>query len=64
VIPTKDLNAEIAEGDFRPLDIRKTPFNVPGQVIFSFVGPKTFSKQKRRFFPSWKKNVILVTSSQ
>ncbi len=63
VIPTKDLNIDITDGEFRPLDLRQPPFNVQATAIYSFVGPKAFSKSERKFFPAWKKQVLLITSS-
>lgn len=58
--PRKDINASIATGEFRPLDLRLRPFNVPGVAIYGFKGPKTFSRSTRSFFPAWEKIVLLV----
>jgi len=32
----------------------------PAKVVYSFSGPKVFSWRQRKFFPPWKKLVILV----
>jgi hypothetical protein len=61
-IPEKDVNANIAMGDFRPLDILRDPFSSNGAVVYSFDGPKSFSFQTRKMFPAWRKNVVLLTS--
>jgi hypothetical protein len=61
VIPVETLNASIVSGEFRPLDLRKKPFGVNGAVVHAFTGPKVFSRSTRSFFPSWKKQVLLIT---
>ncbi len=58
--PLKDVNAEIKTGEFRPLDLRKKPYGIKGSIVYDFSGPKTFSKSERKFFPAWKKFVMLV----
>lgn len=60
--PLNDINIEIEDGGFRPLDLRAKPYNVDGTVVFAFDGPKTFSRSSRKFFPAWKKHVLLVTN--
>jgi SAM-dependent methyltransferase len=60
VEPTKDLNANVLTGEFRPLDLRQKPFNIKGSVILDFSGPKQYSKQTRKFFSAWRKQVLLV----
>ena len=59
VEPSADINAEIEDGDFRPLDVRAKPFNVKASAVYAFEGPKTFSRSSRKFFPAWKKQVLL-----
>ena len=54
------VNSEIEMGGFRGIDVRKRPFSVDGKVVYSFSGPKVFSWRRRKFFPSWKKLVVLV----
>lgn len=61
VEPIANLNAKIGDGDFRPLDLRLKPFNLKSTVVYSFTGPKTFSRSSRKFFPAWKKQVLLIT---
>lgn len=60
--PRNDVNIDIEDGGFRPLDLRAKPYNVNGTVVFAFDGPKTFSRSARKFFPAWKKHVLLVTN--
>lgn len=62
ILPTSDINADIADGDFRPLDLRLKPFNVQAVAAYAFDGPKTFSRSSRKFFPAWKKQVLLVAN--
>jgi SAM-dependent methyltransferase len=59
-LPTSDINTDIEAGGFRPLDLRAEPFGVDGKVVYTFSGPKTLSWSERKFFPSWKKHVLLV----
>lgn len=58
--PRGDINASIATGEFRPLDLRQKPFDIPGVAVYDFKGPKSFSKSTRKFFPAWEKLVLLV----
>lgn len=60
ILPTSDINAAIATGEFRPLDLRKAPFDLNAKVVHTFVGPKSFSWKTRKLFPAWKKLVLLV----
>jgi SAM-dependent methyltransferase len=60
--PRNDINIDIEEGGFRPLDLRAQPYNVPATAVYSFDGPKEFSRSARRFFPAWKKLVLLVAN--
>jgi hypothetical protein len=62
VLPESSLNASISTGSFRPLDLRKTPFNFPATAVYSFTGSKIYSWRKRMYFPAWKKVVLLVTN--
>ncbi len=62
VIPAEDLNRPIKTGEFRPLDIRLKPFNVHGAVVYTFTGPKAFSQSEMKFFPSWRKQVLLIVN--
>jgi SAM-dependent methyltransferase len=62
--PANDLNIEIEEGGFRPLDLRAKPYNVKGAAVYAFSGPKTFSRSARKFFPAWKKQVVLFTNER
>lgn len=61
IIPTDELNKDIEAGGFRPLDLRKPPFNLAATTCYSFTGPKSFSRSERKFFPAWKKAVLLVS---
>jgi len=58
--PLSDLNRAISSGEFRPLDISKSPFNLKAATIHTFTGPRVFSKTTRTFFPAWRKHVQLV----
>ena len=60
ILSPEPVNSDIGAGGFRGLDIRKAPFCVDAKVVYSFSGPKVFSWRQRRFFPAWKKLVILV----
>ena len=54
-------NGDIADGDFRPLDLRLPPFNLPADEVFAF-------SQQRPFWlapfksPDWTKRVLLFSS--
>jgi SAM-dependent methyltransferase len=55
------VNSDIDTGDFRPLDIRKPPFEVVANEEFSFENsrPLLFGRFMR---PRWRKSVLLVES--
>jgi SAM-dependent methyltransferase len=59
--PKSRLNREIKTGKFRPLDLRRPPFNVQAECLLTFAGPRAFSWRTLKFFPAWEKNVLLVT---
>jgi SAM-dependent methyltransferase len=63
ILPTEDINKQIANGEFRPLDLRSKPFGVSASVVHTFVGPKSFSWSTRKMFPAWKKLVLLVDNT-
>jgi len=58
--PRSRVNAEIENGDFRPLDLRLPPYRLEAQCVMSFEGPSTFSWRKLRRYPAWRKAVLLV----
>jgi SAM-dependent methyltransferase len=60
ISPEETVNDDVATGEFRPLDLRRPPYDVPAEVVLEFAGPRTFSRKTRRFFPAWKKLVLLV----
>jgi hypothetical protein len=57
--PQDRLNLDIQTGDFRPLDIRKQPFNFNAKRVLHFIGPRK-NIYKLNFQPSWEKNVLLI----
>ncbi|HYH74965.1 MAG TPA: class I SAM-dependent methyltransferase [Candidatus Saccharimonadales bacterium] len=62
VLPAEDINKSITAGDFRPLDLRQAPYNVKAAAVHTFVGKKNFSRTTNKFFPAWKKHVLLITN--
>jgi SAM-dependent methyltransferase len=58
--PLEDINKSINDGEFRPLDIRKEPFNQSATSVYAFTGPKSIAWKQRKVFPSWKKLVLHV----
>jgi SAM-dependent methyltransferase len=59
VLPEEELNKPIKSGEFRPLDLRKPPFSLNLKEVYSFSSPKKFSFKKFKFYPAWKKLVLL-----
>lgn len=57
--PKEKINEEISTGGYRPLDIRKDPFNFRAKKVYSFDGPRNKIK-KLSFKPSWSKDVLLI----
>jgi hypothetical protein len=59
-----DVNHDIDIGGFHYLDLRKPPFNVDAQLVYTFckidLGLKSKVKALLRGYPSWKKLVLLV----
>lgn len=55
------INIDIHDGEFRPLDISKAPFNVNAHELLQFTNYRAFPL---RFFlsPRWVKKVLLVQS--
>jgi SAM-dependent methyltransferase len=60
LLPEQDINRDISAGEFRPLDLRRQPFNLKADNVFTFDGPRVFSWRKFAFFRGWKKMVLLV----
>jgi len=58
------INEDIVMGGFRGLDVRTSPFNIPGAVVHSFSGPKAISLKERTTFPAWRKLVLLIDQRQ
>lgn len=58
--PSKMTNSEIKTGEYRPLDIRKNPFNLKANRTYSFKGPRK-NARKLNFSSSWSKDVLLIT---
>jgi len=61
ILPLEDINKSIADGEFRPLDLRKAPFNLNATTVYAFNGPKSIAWKQRKVFPSWKKLVLHVS---
>lgn len=62
VAPDSDINIEIEDGGFRPLDLRRKPYGLQGAVVYEFKGPKVFSRSTRTYFPAWEKHVLLIVN--
>ncbi len=60
ILPTEAINAPIASGGFRPLDLRREPFNVEASVVLSFTGDQVFSEATQGWYGGWEKLVLLV----
>lgn len=62
-----DVNHDIDIGGFHYLDLRKPPFNVDAQLVYTFckneLGLKSKVKALLRGYPSWKKLVLLVKNT-
>jgi hypothetical protein len=59
--PASLRNRDIEAGDFRPLDLRDSPFNYPAPAVLSFRGPSKISLRPLRKFPAWHKVVLLYS---
>ena len=64
VEPRSRVNAEIEDGDFRPLDLRLPPYELRAERVLSFEGPRSFSWRKLGRYPAWRKDVLLVRSNR
>jgi hypothetical protein len=63
VIPKMRLNINISTGEFRPLDLRKNPFNLKTCAVYSFGrNRRTYSFKQRKYFDPWKEVVLLFIS--
>ncbi|HEU4914156.1 MAG TPA: class I SAM-dependent methyltransferase [Candidatus Saccharimonadales bacterium] len=60
--PLDEVNKPIKDGEFRPLDIRKKPFEHSATSVYTFTGPKSIAWKQRKAFPSWKKLVLYVNN--
>jgi SAM-dependent methyltransferase len=60
VTPVGILNREINNGDFRPLDLRKPPFEVDAEEVFSFRVPRRWLWRKWEFLMGSTKIVLLI----
>lgn len=59
------VNADIAAGEHRYLDLRLPPFNLDAREVFSFEKATLIERLKRivRGYPAWRKVVLLVDNS-
>jgi len=68
VWPESDLNTPIKTGGFRPLDIRRGPFNVGATAVYSFDWQPRQNLLRvllrRRAWTPWKKIVLLIDNSR
>ena len=58
--PVDILNIDISAGEFRPLDLRKAPYNFDAECVFTFSVPDVFSWRQFRKFHGSTKTVLLV----
>jgi hypothetical protein len=56
------LNADVADGGFRPLDLRKAPFSLDAGEVYSFTDARRWPKSWFRG-PKWRKSVLLVENT-
>jgi SAM-dependent methyltransferase len=56
------LNADVADGGFRPLDLRKAPFSLDAAEVYSFTDARRWPKSWFRG-PKWRKSVLLVENT-
>jgi 2-polyprenyl-3-methyl-5-hydroxy-6-metoxy-1,4-benzoquinol methylase len=62
-IPENIQNMDVKTGEFRPLDLRKKPYNLKAAAVYSFGRDRrTFSFKHRQFFEPWEEIVLLVTN--
>jgi SAM-dependent methyltransferase len=59
VSPDSQINIDIQDGQYRPLDLRRPPFELSCTELYRFHGPKEFSWKKLQFFQSWQKAVLM-----
>src|SRR5262249_21549647 len=55
------INKDIHEGEFRYLDIRLPPFNVPAEEVYSFENHRSFPLSLFST-PRWRKRSLLLRS--
>jgi SAM-dependent methyltransferase len=60
VNPAERINCDIATGGFRPLDLRKHPFNLPAESVLEFSVPAKFSWRRMRKYHASMKMTLLV----
>jgi SAM-dependent methyltransferase len=62
------VNKDIETGDFRYLDLRRPPFDLKAELVYTFDKVETDWKSKLRRiyrgFPGWRKLVLLVDNSR
>jgi len=58
--PQERMNEDIVTGEYRPLDVRQSPFAVDAQKVYSFKGPKELNPKPWPFRSYWYKDVLLV----
>lgn len=61
VRPESKMNLEIRTGDFRPLDVRRPPFDIDAQCVLTFEGFGAYSLSTLKYLFLWQKKVLLVT---
>ncbi len=59
VHPRQSPNGEIVDGDFRYLDLRLPPFNVPAKQVYAFTNYRPWWRRPFKE-PQWYKCVLLV----
>lgn len=60
--PAERMNEAIQTGEYRPLDIRRAPFGVAAQKVYSFKGPKELNPKPWPLRSYWYKDVLLVVN--
>jgi hypothetical protein len=57
-------NIDIETGGFRPLDLRKAPYNIPATAVFGFGRERpTYSFKERKSYDPWWEVVLLVSNN-
>jgi len=54
-------NSDILDGDYRPLDVRLPPFNIPARLVYAFTDYRPWYQLFSR--ARWRKSVLLVDNT-